>query len=845
MRRKITLIGLFAMLCLQQAFAQNKSSFWSAVNNSPLLQNKTAGGQSIYIPPAYKTFHLAEAAFRQQLATVPSEKNVAAGNSSFIISVPNAKGELERFKVVEAPVVSAALALKYPQLKSYAGQGIDEPSATIRFDITPQGFHGMILSDTRKTIYINPVDKNNGLYIVFDRDDMGERKNKLNCDLQGIGAAAQSDGTVPKNADDNKLRIYRFAVTVGGQFSKLCLDGTETTDSEKKLSVLSTLVTDLTRINGIYERDFDVRLNYVDNEDTIIFLNYKTDPFTDNAVTGYGLGQWNTQCQKTLDKYIGNSNYDCGHLLMGIPTGGNAGCIGCVTVSARKGSAVTGYDEALGDPFVVDFWAHEIGHQFGGAHTFDYSNEGSGAQMEPGSGSTIMGYAGTTGATDVQPHSDDYFHAISIQQITDYVKSIDGAAGPIIQPTGNHTPSANAGADYTIPSSTPFALTGRAADADAGDALSYNWEQFDGISAGYNKYPDSTVTAGPVFRSFNYAPFKSRTFPELDTILAGKTSWKWEALPSVSRVLNFRFTARDNHAGGGSNNSDDMKVTTDSTSGPFVVTGLDRPVTWTVGSSVTVKWNVANTTNAKVNCSKVTIQLSTDGGHTFPVTLIANTPNDGSQVIQVPNKPTTRGRIRVQAVGNVFFDISNANLTIAAALALPVDLLSFTAGKSAKGVNLKWSMATEINSNRFEIERSINGVDYLTIGTTAAGKSQYNFADLQAASGSNYYRIKKIDNNGTYQYSAVAAVSVDAAGAAVVVYPNPATHVAHVKLNQSAANISITLTNAGGKVVYAKSAGAMAAGADIQLPVSSLAHGVYTVNIKTDRGNFTQQLLVE
>ncbi|TKK66651.1 T9SS type A sorting domain-containing protein [Ilyomonas limi] len=842
MSKKVLLLVWMAALCIhQQLLAQKKNSFWSAVSNSAWQRSEMTDNQPVFVPQAHKTFRLAEDALRQSLMTAPAAKNVAIKNSPFIISIPNAKGETERFKIVESPVMSAALAAKYPQLKSYAGQGIDDPSATIRFDITPKGFHAMILSGTRKAIYINPADKSKGLYVVFDRDTLAEHTTAFTCAVKK-GATAQKQNTVTgKNADDNILRTYRFAVTVGGQFSQLCLNGTETTDAEKKLSVLSTLVTDLTRINGIFERDFNVHLNYVDNEDTIIFLDSKSDPFDDNTATGYDNGKWNIQCKKTLDKYIGNSNYDCGHLLMGMNTGGNAGCIGCVCDSATKGTAVTGYNQVAGDPFVVDFWAHEIGHQFGATHTFDYEDEGTGAQVEPGSGSTIMGYAGTTGATDVQPNSDDYFHAVSIQQVTDYIKSIDGQPGPVLQRTNNHTPTADAAADYVIPAATPFILTGNAADMDAADVLSYTWEQMDALTKGYNEYPKPTSTAGPVFRSFAYSSSKSRTFPVIDTILSGKTKWKWEALPAVSRDLHFRFTVRDNHAGGGSNNSDDMKVTVDSTAGPFVVTGLDSATSWKGNSQVAITWNVANTTNVRIKCSSVSIQLSTDGGYTFPITLAANTPNDGSETVLVPNQAISKGRIRVKAANNIFFDISNADLSVTP-IVIPIAWLSFSANKSPGGVLLQWTTANETNSS-FAVERSSDSIHYTTIGTVAAGNQLYSFEDVMPVAGVNYYRIRQVDDNNNSHYSSIAAIDISNV-LAVAVYPNPVRNVVNIRLNQNAVHAAIVLTDAAGRIVYTTTAALVTAGEVIQVPAARLAAGVYIIKVKWDKGSFTQQLLV-
>lgn len=843
MIKNIILLTLLAVVCMcEPLFAQKTINFWSAVSSSVVEQNRLQNNHPVFVPQEFKAFRLSESALRQSLVNVPLAKKISVDQSSFVISIPNTQGTLERFRIVEAPVLSAVLAAKYPQLKSYSGRGIDDPSATIHFDVTTKGFHAMVLSDKHETVYINPADKNNGLYVVFERSDTNTQKSKFTCIAQdGIGSQQQNFIT-HKNADDGILRTYRFAVPVGGQFSQLCLDGTETTDAEKKASVLSTLVTDLNRINGIFERDLDVHLNYVDNEDTIIFLDSNTDPFVDNTSTGFDDGKWSTQSKKTLDKYIGNSNYDCGHLLMGLNTGGNAGCIGCVCDSSKKGIAVTGTDNPSDDPFVVDFWTHEIGHQFGATHTFDYTDEGTGTQVEPGSGSTIMSYAGTTGSTDVQSHSDDYFHAMSIQQITDYIKSIDGAPGPTLQPTSNHTPTANAGTDYTIPAATPFMLTGSASDSDSADVLSYTWEQMDGISNGYNEFPQPSTTGGPVFRSFKYSSSAVRTFPVLDTILAGKTAWKWEAVPSVSRSLHFRFTVRDNHAGGGSNNSDDVKVTVDSTAGPFIVTGLDSATHWKGNSQVIITWNVANTNNTHIQCSNVTIQFSNDGGHTFPITLKDSTPNDGIDTIVVPNKATATGRIRVMAANNIFFDISNANISITPVV-LPITWLSFTANRSTNGVLLNWSTANDTNDTYFDVERSSDGVNFTTIYTVTAGNHQYSYEDLQPGAGVNYYRINQVDENNANHYSAVATVDMSKVIIAVI-YPNPARDMMHIRLNENSTRLIITLTDATGKILYTTTASSVVAGQTIPVHVARLAAGVYFVKVKWDKGTVGQQLLV-
>jgi hypothetical protein len=220
-------------------------------------------------------------------------------------------------------------------------------------------------------------------------------------------------------------------------------------------------------------------------------------------------------------------------------------------------------------------------------------------------------------------------------------------------------PTVNAGPNYTIPQGTPFTLTATGTDPN-GDYLTYTWEEMD---LGTASPPSTDDGSRPIFRSFLPTSSPSRTFPKLADIL-NNTTTIGESLPTTTRSMNFRVTARDNRLGGGGTASDDMIVNVRADSGPFVVTQPDIAVTWPVGSSQTVTWNVANTTGAPVSCVNVKISLSTDGGNTFPIVLAASTPNDGTEAITMPNYPTTSARIKVEAVGNVFFDISNANFTI-------------------------------------------------------------------------------------------------------------------------------------------------------------------------------------
>jgi hypothetical protein len=650
---------MMALVLLTGAAATAQQSRWQPVSESQAGNNLFA---SRYKPQAFKLFQLAKTGMMADLALAPSEKNVTAAQSTHIISVPNANGALEKFSIADAPVMEPALAARYPNIKSYSGVGVDNPAARIRFSMSPEGFQGMIMVTGQSTTYISQVSD---YYMVYSRSDADDREGGFKCSTPEIINPVTTNLTtndVLRNADDSRLRTYRLALCASGEYSQFWLNGTETTDAERKAKVLAALNNAVTRTNGIYERDFSVRLVLIANQDAIIYLNASTDPFTT-------VSNWNTQTQTTCTNVIGNANYDVGHAItfVAAPGNGNAGCIGCVCTAGSKGSGWTGYYDFASDFFVVDYLTHEIGHQFGGNHTHSYqaSSEGTGVQVEPGSGSTIMGYAGITGATtDVQPHSDDYFHAKSIEQITNYVKSTSGNCA-VTTLTGNNIPTAAAGVDYVIPRSTPFTLTGTGSDADAGDVLSYCWEQIDSRATGYSTVPSATATAGAQFRSYLPVTNGSRTFPAIASVLGGTNTNKWEVLPSVARTLNFRFTVRDNRAGGAGNRSDDMILTINGTAGPFAVTAPNTTVSWEGNSAQTITWSVNGTTAAPVSCANVKISLSTDGGTTY-TTLTASTPNDGSEVLTIPNTPSTTCRVKVEAVGNIFFDISNTNFTITA-----------------------------------------------------------------------------------------------------------------------------------------------------------------------------------
>jgi len=287
-------------------------------------------------------------------------------------------------------------------------------------------------------------------------------------------------------ADDGKLRTVRLALSNTGEYSAY-FGGT-------KAGALAGMVNTLTRVNGVFEKDFGVQLILIGNNDSVIYTDPLTDPYSDYT----SKSNWRSELKLNLTSTIALANFDIGHLfgMSGVnASSGDAGCIGCVCSDFNKGAGYTCANPISfsGDSFDIDFVAHELGHQLGATHTFTQATEtGSGAQMEPGSGSTIMSYAGST-TKDVQVNSDAYFHAISIQQVTNNFKN---KTCPVQIVTGNAVPVVNAGLDYVIPKGTPFQLTGSANDANTDDVLTYSWEQMD-LGNALASVPSSTALTGP------------------------------------------------------------------------------------------------------------------------------------------------------------------------------------------------------------------------------------------------------------------------------------------------------------------------------------------------------------
>ncbi len=587
----------------------------------------------------------------------PALRAALEGQTS--LALPIGKGEILALSIRPHATMAPELERQFPNIRTYIGES---PGGEVaHLDFTAQGFHAMILRPSGSTVFIDPWHHpvSRGVYQIYTRDDFaaGHSGERFNCLVADEGRTVfpprkqMAPAPVPRAAAQpgEQLRTYRLALACTGEYAQF--------HGGTTAGALSAMVTTMNRVNGVYERDVAIHMDIIANNNLIIYLNGATDPYTNNSGSTM-LNENQTNC----DAVIGSSNYDIGHVFS---TGGGGIAQLNGPCGSGKARGVTGGGSPVGDPFDIDYVAHEIGHQFGANHTQNNPcNRASSAAYEPGSASTIMGYAGIC-SPNLQSNSDDHFHNHSINEMINFSVNGNGNSCPVITTTGNTAPTVEAGVNgLTIPANTPFELTATGFDSD-GDDLTYNWEEYDlgpATAAGDNNLTNPSGTQ-PIFRSWSSDVSPTRVFPRIPDLVNG-SSTIGELLPTYSRAMNFKCTVKDNVAGGGAMGQDLLSFQVDGNSGPFEVLTPNGGSAVAPGAPMVVSWAVAGTDGAPINCTAVDIWLSTDGGYTFDELLASSVANDGAETVVLPNISSNTARIKVKASGNHFFDISDGNFVI-------------------------------------------------------------------------------------------------------------------------------------------------------------------------------------
>ncbi|MEM9166717.1 MAG: reprolysin-like metallopeptidase [Planctomycetota bacterium] len=609
---------------------------------------------------------------REMLSRSPTEAAYLAGAAPVLIDLPMPDGSADSFAVFETPMLAPELAAKFPQIRTYAGESMSDPTAIVRVTVTELGVDAFVMREGPDVFidrfsaddpsivtsyYALDVSRDTNWVCGFDADAIPQpgRAARLRAARDAASntgsstASAASNGPVdaslaPAGGVPVVLRTFSAAVSTTGEYTQF-FGGTVSAG-------LSAVTTAMNRVSGVYERELATRLQLVADNDQIIFTNPATDPYGSISLN---------QINSVINARIGSANYDVGHL---VDTGAGGFAQLAVVCTGSKASGYTGLTPPTGDPFFIDYLSHELGHQFNGLHTFNGNssscaggNRSGSAAYEPGSGSTIMGYAGICGNDNIQNNSDDYFNWKSLIDMSSHIASrpCDTETS-----TGNTEPVASVvRSNIVVPISTPFRLIGASSDAES-DAVTYTWEQADlgpqrDVSASDNG-------SSPIFRSFEGTSNPERIFPRLTDWRDGSLN-RGEQLPTVPRTLDFRLTVRDNNPAGGGYDFADADVTVIDSAGPFRVTSQSSPTTITDGQ-LTVTWDVAGTDSFPILASQVNVLFSADGASTFPFVLASGIANDGSATVTLPAVITGQGYVMVESEDGAFLDINKAPITL-------------------------------------------------------------------------------------------------------------------------------------------------------------------------------------
>ncbi len=671
MQKKTLLLSISLLFAFSINSQNNSDNFWSPINQSSI---RSAGKRQI-IPQKCVAFELMGNELKTKLLSAPNEVNVRINESTCIISLPLPNGSIEKFRVVESPIMEPGLAAQFPNIKTYSVKGIDDVYANGKIDWTPEfGFHGMVRSVHGDFFIDQYCLENTKDYISYYTSDFIKDPSQkipeasLISDLDEKKSSSDQGAKInampPATCVGAQLRRYRLAVACTGEYAVAATGSTTPTVAQ----TLAKIVTSVNRVNGVYETEVSVRLILVATQTNVIFTVAATDPFTGNNNAGTLINE----SQSVITASIGSANYDVGHTFS--TGGGGLAGLGVVCNNSQKARGITGSPSPVGDPYDIDYVAHEIGHQFAGNHTFNSTvsscgggNRNGSTAVEPGSGITIMAYAGICGSQDLAPNSIAYFHAISYDEIVNFTNLNGGNSCPVTTTTGNNPPVVTGSGNYIVPKSTPFVLTGSATDVD-GDALTYSWEETSiGVAGNWNSGNKN------FFMSYTPTPSPSRLFPKQSVVLSGNyTGTKGEYVPATAQTIQFRLTARDNKMGGGGVCYSINTITVSGTAGPLSVSYPDATgIVWGSSTPQTITWAVNGTNAAPVSCDSVKILISYNGGATYS-TLLGSTPNDGTELITAPTVTASilTCRIKVESKGNIFYDVSNNNFEISISVGL-------------------------------------------------------------------------------------------------------------------------------------------------------------------------------
>lgn len=676
--RKIIIIGLAAVALSTALNAQ--TSFWTNADMPSKLDH-----------PAFE-LSLDRGVLKNLL--------IAAGDNvskSVILELPDPQGKTVRFKVWRNSLIPQALQQQFPEVWSFTGVSIEGGTVSAKIEFSPRGLYAMVY-DGAATYFVDPVSAGSLQHKAYYRSDAPVALENLNiaCGVPDpantLDEAGVDELRTARFAIGTVRRTYRLALSCTGEYAE-AVAGVNPT----KADVFAAMTTSMNRVNGIYERELAVTMQFIANNDTLIYTDPATDPFTANNNGGALL----SQNQSNTNSIIGSANYDIGHIFS---TGaGGIASLGSVCSNNRKSMGVTGRPNPVGDPFDVDYVAHEIGHQFGADHSFNTCSgtESSANAYEPGGGTTIMAYAGICGAiNNIQQNSDAYFHRVSLSNFNTYLTSRSPGNCPV-EDTGYAAPVfVLSNLSYDIPVMTPFELDfPEVTPGDAQSQLFYGIEQYNRGDFRRNENLGASFRTGPTLRSFFPDTFTTRVFPRVGVLQQGMLSTVGERLSTVSRNYTFVYIARELHSDGWGSleaSGSGTTVRVDSAAGQFKMLYPDFGDSILRNSTTTIYWDPANSAAAPVSCSAVDIYLSLDNGLTFPIVLAQNVPNSGMADVSIPDLASTTARIKVKGADNIFFSFSRTPVVIGDNATSPPSTTNVKELKHNSGVNIYPNPAREL-----------------------------------------------------------------------------------------------------------------------------------------------------